>query len=183
MRTMINIDYTACVEPFIGSFTKVTIPTNTTNRIKDFIEELIKYKKQNEQLHIVDGDKEFKRFYTGLLGEAALEIYLDKPIIDYSIGESSKYNVPDIQRLGIGIKTSEYGKFPIIFKKNYYPQIINIKQSDNEILIAGIASVSTLNTYQNEDLILDPNLRKRGTKTAFYGFGYLKNIERLRRVG
>lgn len=179
MEVQAQINYSTCVEPFIQSFQKVVVPQQTTDKIKAFIQQLIAYKQQNEVQHQIDGEREFKRFYTGLLGEAALEIVLGINIIDWTIGNSKQYNVPDIQSLGIGIKTVEYGKFPIIFKQNTYPQIINLKISDNEILVAGLADVQTLNLYQSDDLILDPNLRSKGTKTGFYGFNKLTSVGNL----
>jgi len=33
--------------------------------------------------------------------------------------------------------------------------------------------------FQTEELIVDWRLRQKGTKTAFYGFGYLKKITSL----
>lgn len=40
-----------------------------------------------------------------------------------------------------------------------------------------MATSNVLNNYQDDDLILDPNLRARGTKTGFYGFEQLVPIE------
>ena len=68
---------------------------------------------------------------TGLLGELALEYTLGIKFIDWSIGKSADYHIPDIPGYKVGIKTVEYGKFPIIFKKNYYPQIICVVKSFN----------------------------------------------------
>ena len=41
------------------------------------------------------------------------------------------------------------------------------------IYICGLAIVDVLNTYQDDKLILSPYLRKKGTKTGFYGFSSL----------
>ena len=82
---------------------------------------------------------------------------------------------------GVGIKTVERDKFPIIFKDNSYPQIICIKSTkyNNLIFVCGLATSNVLNNYQDDDLILDPNLRARGTKTGFYGFEQLVPIKSL----
>ena len=69
----------------------------------------------------------------------------------------------------------------IIFKDNSYPQIICIKSTkyNNLIFVCGLATSNVLNNYQDDDLILDPNLRARGTKTSFYGFEQLVPIKSI----
>ena len=103
------------------------------------------------------------------------------PIIDWSIGNSDFYNNPDIPGYKVGIKTVERNKYPIIFKNNMYPQIICIKsiQCDNLVFVCGLATKEVLNEYQDDNLILDENLRKRGTKTGFYGFSHLLPVRSL----
>ena len=49
----------------------------------------------------------------------------------------------------------------------------------NLIFVCGLATSNVLNNYQDDDLILDPNLRARGTKTGFYGFEQLVPIKSL----
>lgn len=90
-------------------------------------------------------------------------------------------SIPDIPGYRVGIKTVERDKFPIIFKDNSYPQIICIKSTkyNNLIFVCGLATSNVLNNYQDDDLILDPNLRARGTKTGFYGFEQLVPIKSL----
>lgn len=172
------INYETYVKPYEHRFCKIVIPDQFVLRLKAFAYDLIQAK-QTEQHHQVDNNQEFKRFYTGLLGEAVLEMLLQIPIIDWKIGDSKQYNTPDIKSLGIGIKTVEYGKFPIIFKHNTYPQIINLKTSDNTILVAGLAGVHVLNTYQSDDLILSPALKARGTKSGFYGLHTLIDLQKI----
>lgn len=91
------------------------------------------------------------------------------------------YHVPDIPGYSVGIKTVEYGKFPLIFKKNDYPQIICILDPSHygTVLVCGLATADVLNKYQDDDLILDSKLKARGTKTGFYGLEHLLHIESL----
>lgn len=101
--------------------------------------------------------KKEKRIITGLLGKYALEQVLGIEIIDWSIGKSKDFNKPDIPEYEVGIKTVEYGKFPIIFKKNDYPQIICIvKKDENTVYVCGLGEVDVLNEYQDDDLIISP---------------------------
>jgi len=105
-------------------------------------------------------------------------------IIDWSIGYSGLYHHPDIPGYSVGIKRVEQGKFPIIFKENYYPRIICIRSSEipNLIFVCELATEDVLNAYQDTSLILDSNLRARGAKTGFYGFQYLKPIESFKDI-
>lgn len=174
-----NMNYTFedCTSGIIETATKVKIEKEIVDRISMFVSKLTE-KKSKEMHHMVDDRKESKRFTTGFLGEAALEKVLGMPIIDWTIGDSESYHIPDIPGYKVGIKTVEYGKFPIIFKQNYYSQIICVVDTLNigTVYVCGIATPEVLNKYQDDELILDTKLRARGTKTAFYGFNYLKPI-------
>ena len=178
------ISYDSHVNPYSSNFIKVIIPEVKIQRIKDFVIKIVERKLQEEH-HKIDGKNEYKRYYTGMLGEAAIEELLGINIIDWTIGNSSYYHTADIKSLKIGIKTVEHGKFPIIFKKNYYPQIINVRTSKNIVWVCGLATKNILNKYQSDDLILSPYLKARGTKTGFYGFNELitfHTIEELKRI-
>ena len=130
--------------------------------------------KINEKHHVRDCHNEVKRFFTGLIGERAVEKLFNIRIIDWSVGNSNKYDMPDIPGYTVGIKTVEKGKFPIIPKNNKYAQIICIYNPDTKTVnICGLATTLTLNKYQNDDLILYPALRQRNVKTGFYGFHML----------
>jgi hypothetical protein len=157
-----------------ASYTTITIPNSLTEKITSFVNNIIK-EKSKENHHIIDNVSQFKRFYTGTLGEVALEILLEKQFIDWSIGPSSYYNKADLKKifLNVGIKTVEYGKFPIISKINNYPEIINIKLNDNQVVICGLATLNVLKDYRKNSLVLDDYLRARGTKTGFWGLDKL----------
>lgn len=155
----------------------VTVDSESISKIFRFVDDLI-IAKQEEAQHQLDGRKEFKRFSTGLLGERAVEMLIKKEIIDWTIGESSIYAVPDIPNYNIGVKAAEYGKYPIIAKNNKSAQIICVTDPKEygKVYVLGLATPEVLNEYQDDDLILDENLRKKRTKTGFYGFDHLKPI-------
>lgn len=161
---------------FIKSFSQVVIIDKETMLLLEDFALKLNAAKQNEFHHIIDNKSGIKRFTTGLLGEHAIEKLLGINIINWNIGNSKEFHNPDIPNYKVGIKTVEYGKFPIIFKKSYYPQIICIvkKRSDASVVyVCGIATTDVLNSYQDDDLILDQALRSRGTKTGFWGFEHL----------
>lgn len=134
--------------------------------------------KSMEASHRKDGTSELKRFTNGLKGELAVSKYLKMNIVNMDVGTSGEFDVPDIPGYNVGIKTVEYGHFPIIPKVNTYPQIICIchPTANGVVYICGLADVETLTKYQHDDLILDPNLKMKGTKTGFWGFSQLKEV-------
>ena len=154
---------------------EIILDTNKITEIKTFVEKVIT-KKIKEAHHKIDRHNESKRWYTGLAGEAAVEQYLGVNFMDFTVGDSKNYFVSDMSKLGlsIGVKTVENEKYPIIHKKNMDPQIIVVKMSDSKFYICGISSPDVLNRYQDDNLILSPSLKKKNTKTGFYGFKYLK---------
>ena len=176
-KIVMNMDYDSYVTKYSDSFIRVLIEPTYLEKIKRLACDIVA-KKITESHHQVDRNREIKRFTTGLMGEAALEKLFGIKIIDWTIGNSAEYHHPDIPDYNVGIKTVERNKFPIIFKKNRYPQIICIRSDKREdlVFVCGLATPDVLNECQSDDLIIDPNLRKRGTKTGFWGFNRLIRI-------
>ena len=159
--------------PEMDKYPVMKLTQGTELKIRQFANDVIK-EKLKEKLHQKDGSSEKIRWFTGVSGELAVEKYLGVHFFDWRIGNSEKFNSPDLRKLGlnIGIKTVEYGKFPVIHKKSKKPEIIVVK-SGNRFFICGLASIDVLNTYQDDDLILAPKLRARNVKSGFYGFKHL----------
>lgn len=159
---------------------RIKLSISEVLKIQNFVKQLIDIK-ITEPHHKVDKGNEFKRWVTGISGEVALEKFLGVNFVDWTVGDSSNYHKSDLSTLGlnVGVKTVEIGKYPIIFKANYYPQILVVRASDTDFYIIGLASVKVMNTFQNEELILSKALKNRGTKTAFTGFHLLKKFKTL----
>lgn len=172
--------YDEYMSEFWDKFLKVELTPERYKKVEEFVPKLVEAKKK-EKLHQIDGGQEIKRHMTGYLGESALEQLLGIRIVDWSIGDSRNYNHPDIKRYNIGIKTVEKGSFHIIFKENYYPQIICIKSDTqpNLIYVCGLATTDVLNKYQDTSLIKSKALAARGVKTGFYGYGHLLPVRSL----
>ena len=172
--------YNEYVIPYSKNFIKVYIDDKKVKEIEYFVSKLI-LEKKSELHHMIDGFNETKRFVTGFMGEAAMEILLKAEITDYTIGNSMVYHVSDLKKCGydVGIKTVEYGKFPVIFKKSQRPEIFLIKKGKNDLYVCGLATVELLKKFQDDDLILSPSLRKKGTKTCYYNFKDLLKVESL----
>lgn len=164
----------------------INLDSKILEKIDVFARNVIKAKEQ-EPHHQIDSGQEYKRFHTGLMGECAIEKLFNCKFIDWSIGNSNAYNVADLRTIGVnvGIKTVELGKFPIVHKKAHRPELICIKRTESKIILCGLATIEVLDSYQDDDLILSSNLRRRGTKSGFYGFEHLikvASLEELKRT-
>lgn len=171
-------EYNELVTPYAQGKPRITVEPATICKINDLVKEIIQRKKF-ETHHLIDDKNEYKRFFTGLLGEAALEQFLGVDIIDWSIGDSSIYNEADLKKSGfnIGIKTVEAWKFPVVHKHVIRPELINVKLDDKTIVFFGYASKKSLESKQDDKFILSPLLRSRGTKSAFFGFSEIIPIK------
>lgn len=161
----------------IRDMIKIEIPKITQDKIRDFIPLIIE-EKLKEEPYKTDRMQLKKRWYTGLMGEAALEVVLGIPIIEWKVGDTKRFSHPDIPGYNVGVKSVEFGLYPLISFNNPYSQIFCIKYF-NTVFVAGLAEPDILNRYQSEDLVESPKLRELHIKTGFYGFDYLKRIESL----
>jgi len=170
-------EYNQLVTPFAEGKPRIVVSDEMIAKIRKLVEAIIE-RKRGEAHHRIDYNNEYKRFYTGLLGEAALEQFLGIKIIDWSVGDSSVFNEADLKNSGldIGIKTVEAWKFPVIHKQVKRPELINVKLDDKTVVFFGYASMSVLRNNQDDNFIISPLLRARGTKTGFYGFSELVEI-------
>ena len=157
---------------------KITLDEDTYNKIDESVSKLI-LEKRKETAHIIDSNYEKERQIRGLLSESAIEKLLGINIIEQSIGESSKYNHPDIPGYAVGIKSTTIGHCPLIPKKNNYAQIINIMDFKNRIVyVMGLATPGVLNVYQNDKYVFG-SAKNLGQKTAFTGFNHLLPVHSL----
>jgi hypothetical protein len=154
----------------------VFVPTRTIERIQTELLDKVVALKLTEPGHEDDYRNERKRWLTGLSGEAAMEIMINKSLIDWDAKDSRQFNSPDLRKVGlnIGIKTVEEGKMPLIKKIPKYPEIILIKRSMNDFLVCGLAPEQLMVDNQSDIYVLDPNVIKKNWKTAFTGFGGLR---------
>lgn len=178
-----KISYETHIRPFSNSFERITF---TDEEIKKATKWAIGMEnaKLQEQSWQRDSGSIIKRLVTGMLGEMALEKYLDLEFIDWTIGDTLDYDKPDLLKLGvdIGVKTVEFSegqngvdKFPVILKDSTYPEIFTFyKPTQKSVYICGIATLETLGKYRTDSLLISPTLRQKGTKTCFYGFEHLE---------
>ena len=168
------------VQENLNNFVKITLTDNDINKVYEFAENWVK-EKAKEMHHQSDPNARKKRIITGHSGELAVEKYLNKKFIDWTVGKSKNYTGSDLSKLGLklGVKTSLRGKYVLVAKKSNESQIIVIKDyNQKDFYICGVADKSILNKYTDDSFVIDENAKKR--KTAFYGYRYLKPINKLK---
>lgn len=173
--------YDTHVRPFAKNFTKIKMSDEDIKKANKWALDM-QLAKLPEYYITMDIYSSHRRLFNGIIGEMAVEKLIGKEFIDWSIGDSKNYRSPDLKSLGyeIGIKTSEYGRFSVIYKKNEYPQIFVIyRPIDQTAFVCGIADIQTLDTYQSDELLISPALKAKKIKTGFYGFEFLKPITEI----
>lgn len=170
---VMTYSYESNVIPYLSKFIKVTFDSKDLAFLDKFVKKVIK-EKIKESHYQIDNDSMYKRFYTGFLGEMAVSKMLHKDLVNWNIDKSEIFNVADLKglNLDIGVKTVEFGKYPVVSKNPERAEIIALKENDS-IYLCGVATKNTLLNKSTDSLILSSNLRKRNVKTAFYGFNDL----------
>ena len=150
-KVLDNLIYSYLINKLITK--ENTIKLLETSKLDEFIKNIVD-KKLSESHHKVDSGNEAYRWRTGMGGELALEQLIGKEFVDLSIGDSNDYHVPDLSKLGldVGIKSVEYGKYPVIFKRSEKPEIIILRLADDTFSILGVALVEDLNKYQDDEV-------------------------------
>ena len=170
------------VEENLNNFIKITLTDNDIDKVNAFAEKWIK-EKAKEKHHQGDPNSRKKRIITGHSGELAVEKYLNKKFVDWTIGKSANYAGSDLSKLGLdlGVKTSSRGVYVLVNRKSNNSEIIVIRDyNQKDFYLCGIADKNTLNKYTDDSHVKDSNAKKR--KTAFYGYRYLKPINKLKEL-
>jgi hypothetical protein len=173
-------EYKRLVIPYLKNVVTIRITPEEIVKAQEFSEKKA-IRKATEAGHKKDGHNIHGRGLTGILGEMAVEKYLGKEFIDWSIGHSKKYDYPDLQPIGfdVGIKTATFGSYPYVKQDTVHPEIICIKREKDRkiyICICGIATPEVLTKYQSTDLIYES---ARTYKTGFFGFSELLPLNTL----
>lgn len=154
-----GFNFDSIVTPLLDKFIPIHFFEDEIIHIRNFAKEVSQAKLKERHYQIDDGSME-KRFFTGFMGELAVSMILEGFKLDLSIGDSSKFNLPDISKHNLGIKTVEWGKFPIVHKNPKRSEIINVLHK-NTVYVCGIASVQVMKQHSSDDLILSAMLREK----------------------
>ncbi len=169
---------------------EVTVPEILYDEILDDFIPRWKAAKIKEGRFAMDSGSMVNRATTGFLGEAAIEILLGIPVLDrdkdgkIEVKDSRKFRGADLVKTGldVGVKTVEWGKFPVIKRNVRRPQMIGFKIADRTFLVGSFATMKVLRECQSSLYIIDENLRNKRTyngqieKIAFWGFHRLQRV-------
>lgn len=128
--------------------------------------------KRKEYGHQKDHNQEHKRSSTGQSGELAVEKHFGIPVVDWTVGDSRKYNHADLKLTGynLGVKCATIGNTPLVPRNPKHAEIICVKYDDNTVIICGIATKEVIEKYWSDDFVRDKNALH---KTGFVGFDHL----------
>ena len=168
----------------LDSYPKVSLSPDKDAQIRSFVKQVVDKKRAEGGQYFEDSVSMAKRFYTGWGGECAVEQYIGKPFVDFSVGDSHDYFVPDLRSAGyeVGVKTVSMGDFPLLRmptpSSSHTPQIIVIRESRYEFYICGLATYEVVNDPSNFSplLVRSGGVKERGSKSAFYRFDLLSTL-------
>lgn len=134
----------------------IDITEEDIKKVIDFSEEMEKAK-PGEAGYKTDNKNIAGRNISGKIGELALEKYLGVPFVDFSIGKSKDYNIPDLSPAGywLGIKTARLSNgVAYVPSRPKYGEILCIYDEDNQkVYIMGLATEKVITRYGQRDLI------------------------------
>lgn len=178
----------ASFDHFVGqhlqSYPKVSLSTNQDAQISSFVKKVIEKKRSEGGQYFKDPESLAKRYLTGWGGECAVEQYIGKPFVDFTVGDSQDYYVPDLRSAGyeVGVKTVNMGDFPLLRKptpsSSNTPQVIVIRESRYDFYICGLATYEVVNDPSNFSplLVRSGGVLELGVKSAFYRFDLLASF-------
>ena len=73
------------IYPYIKNFVEIHFTQEEIDKVLGLAMQIASHK-INEQHHMKDNNNEIKRFFTGLIGEMAVEKLFNISIIDWSVG-------------------------------------------------------------------------------------------------
>ena len=172
------------VRSHITSYPKVSISREKDLEIRSFVKQVIEKKRSEGGQYFKDPESLAKRYYTGWGGECAVEQHIGKSFVDFTIGDSNDYYVPDLRSAGyeVGVKTVNMGDFPLLRKptpsSSNTPQIIVLRESRYEFYVCGLATYDVVNEPSNfsQLLVRSGGVLEVGVKSAFYRFDLLSPL-------
>ncbi len=176
------------VKQHLHSFPKIILDESKDQEIRLFVKKAVERKKLEGGQYIKDPRSLVKRYYTGWGGECAVEKHIGKKFVDFSVGNSKDYYVPDLRSAGyeVGVKTVSMGDFPLLRKpspsSSNTPQIIVIKESRYVFYVCGLATYDMVNHPSNFSslLVRSSGVLELGVKSAFYRFDLLNRVQSKR---
>jgi hypothetical protein len=172
------------VRKHLDTYSKVSLNSVKEAQIRSFVKQVIEKKRSEGGQYFKDSESLAKRYLTGWGGECAVEQYIGKPFVDFSIGDSHDYYVPDLRSAGyeVGVKTVNMGDFPLLRKptpsSSNTPQIIVVRESETDFYICGLATYDVVNDPSNfsQLLVRSGGVLEVGVKSAFYRFDLLSPL-------
>jgi hypothetical protein len=175
--------YKEFVIPYLKDFDVVMLSKQEVEDVKKFAIDLEEAKK-SEPGYITDGEGIYYRHLNGLYAEKAVEKKFGVRFIDYSVGQSSKYDDGDLKNAGcshVGVKgvmlNYQEEPFHLVMRAAIKCEILvfleKLSNGDIKCYIAGIYTPDVLREYNTRVGVKD-NINVN--KAYFYGIQKYKKI-------
>ena len=177
MTVELDISYETWVKPVQSNFLRIDLTEEEVSLVHETAEKIAN-RKREEKGYLYDKDGLIKRWTTGLGGEVALGKHLGIEILDKRVGSSSEFDIGDLKKIGldIGVKSVEYGKFPLVHVFPQRCEIVLLKHQEKfRYMICGLYTPEIMRLYSSRELVIDAKVRE--TKTAFYGVPFYKSFK------
>ena len=176
-RKKANIQYfNEYIAPFRDGWYKIDVVSLEAIQAANELEEGFLKAKPKEANHVADSYGQARRFKYGPRCEALCkDTYNVLSSFDKTIGDSRDYGDADFKKIGIGIKTAQFGSCAMVYKEPKNPEIVMSYTDEGDYYICGLATLDVIRQYSSEDFLNDtrPAHKLYAQKVGFYGYNKL----------
>jgi hypothetical protein len=179
--------YSEAIEGVLEKSPKFILPDDEIVQINAWVIRLVDVKKIQEGFYKNRSVSNLTLSYqNGYQAEVCVEKLLKIKFIDWGVLKKNtlvnEHNFSDLKNidLDIGIKSSVYGKFPLVSINPTTPEIICVRITDKgvtTIYICGYASIDCLKKYSNKNISWPEDCI--GKKMEFFGYKFLQPFESI----
>ena len=163
---------------------KITISMDEIEAIGENTTRMIPSLLKNPKYQHEDPKVLWKTFNNGKISEVGIEKLTKTKFVNFEIRNPEEPDKGDLyyyDNLKIGVKSSEYGNLPLVFRKDRFagpkdPEIMTIFERPNFVYICGYASLEMVKYYQDTRFAFNGAEKK---KAGFWGFHKLVEFKTM----
>ena len=164
------------IAPLKDSWYKIdTVSLEAIQAAKE-LEDGFHKEKPKEANHKADSFGQERRFKYGPRCEALCkDTFNALSSFDKTVGDSRDYGDADFKKIGVGVKSAQFGSVAMVYREPKNPEIIMSYTDDGEYYICGLATLKVIRKYASEDFLNDtrPAHKLYAQKLGFYGYDKL----------
>lgn len=154
-------DFLKYVIPFKQKFISVKVTSLFTEKVKETVLNQLSLKNLNHLRDKFEGVAFYEKVLNFLFGLSVLENHLLCSIIDWrNVKKKKLQSNLALLNLNVDVITFRMGELPILEKHSDRPVIFVLRRNEKSGWICGLASVETLNTAENQQVITTVGVNK-----------------------